>query len=87
MKKVKFENGKCTIAVGEGAGKRHEIMETLGTEVFRKDDGNLLIKTGPEGTQLIHPEHGVITLPKNDEIEVFIQEEYNDVGEYRKIMD
>jgi hypothetical protein len=87
MEQIKFKNGRVTVAVGEGAGKRHEVLEAPGVEIFKNDNGNLLIKTADHETTLIHPEHGTITLPKNDEIEVFIQEEYSDIGEYRKVMD
>jgi transcriptional antiterminator Rof (Rho-off) len=86
MEKLKFKNGRCCIAVGEGVKNRHEVLEAEGVEVY-KDGGKLLIKTGDKGTSLIHPEHGTIVLPEHDEIEIVIQEEYSDLNEWRKVQD
>ena len=86
MEKLNFKNGKVTVAVGEGAGKRHEVLEVKGIKAFKTNRG-VLIRTKNEPTKITHPRHGIIEFPKNDEMEFIIQEEYNDIGEYRKVKD
>jgi hypothetical protein len=87
MKKLlKAVNGRYIVAVGEGAGKRHEVIDVPGLEVF-EENGHIVLKTADLPTKITHPEHAEILLPENDEMTIYIQEEYNDVGEYRKVRD
>ena len=86
MKKLKFINGRCSIAEGEGVGKHHCVLETPGTEVFKNTDGSLLIKVG-EQTELDHPEHGTIILPADTDFEVRIQREYDPEKQWRQVQD
>ena len=87
MEKLKFVNGKISLAEGEGAGKHHMVIEKPEVEIFKKDKDVLLIRTGKYATEVIHPEHATIIIPKETEIEVFIQEEYDPETEYRKVRD
>lgn len=87
MKKIlKPVNGRYIIAVGEGAGKRHEVLDVPGLEVF-EENGVISVKTKDIPTEIIHPEHATILLPANDEMTFYIQTEYDDVNEYRRVTD
>ena len=87
MKKpLKFVGGLCTIAVGEGAGKRHQVIEAPGVSVY-EENNCVYVKTEDCPATVTHPEHAQITIPANEEMQIVIQEEYNDFGEYRKVMD
>lgn len=87
MEKLKFVNGRISLAEGEGAGKHHMVLEKPEVEVFKKNKDILVIKTGQYSTEVTHPEHATIVIPVQSEIEVFIQEEYDPETEYRKVRD
>ncbi len=69
------------IREGEATGHCHKITE--GTLYTR--NGVMFLRT-ETATQIVHPEHKTLTLPKGD-YEIGIQREYDESGKWRNVLD
>lgn len=83
MKKTKQIpcKGIITLALGEITGHHHSIVlpKNSTAKLWETDvPGCTILETGNTDLELNHQEHGTITtIPKQAEIEVWIQEEYD----------
>ena len=83
VKKVKRENGRLIIARGEVTGHCHAIEEKS-AELFVDKDGKLFISVEEE-VDLVHEEHGTITLPAG--VYVYVPQREYAPEEIRKVLD
>lgn len=88
-KEIKSKVGAnvVTLAYGEVTGHSHSIYGVAKTKLYETEDksiNRLAVKEAEAA--LTHEEHCDIMLPTK-EIDVFIQEEYDPEGEYRRVTD
>jgi len=91
MKKIKSKLGEniATLAYGEVTGHSHSIYGGT-AELYNDGDKDInILKTITEtDSELIHEDHATIIIPvEEQELEIFIQEEYDPESEYRKVTD
>ncbi len=76
------------IREGEKSGNKHEIggqSKLFAPEGNKEADIGMVLKVGPQGAEITHPEHETIKLPEGD-YRVLTQREY-DEQKHRKAKD
>lgn len=88
MKKIESKLGKevCTLAYGEVTGHSHSIFGGT-AQLFETNDKDINKLIVDSYSSLTHEDHATIILPQKEELEVFIQEEYDPELEWRKTQD
>jgi len=79
---VRKEN--CVLALGEVTGHSHQIKE--GAVMYEDVDGTKYVEVLGETADLVHEEHGTISLPGPDVYRVTQQREYTP-EEARRVAD
>jgi len=69
-------NGPIILAEGEATGHCHAVHDTEGVGFYQHADGRNFLEVARPHAQVLHPEHGPITLPKGS-YEVLRQREYD----------
>jgi len=75
----------CRLAEGEATGHHHSAASKTAT-LWESDSGSRVL-SAPDGTDVIHQEHGPITLPPGDYDVVRVQEYDHFAEEARTIVD
>lgn len=73
------------LAEGEVTGHSHRLADPLSGQVLRSRTGGLFLKIPDGPAEVIHDEHGPITLPKGQYV-IRIQREYHP-KEIRRVVD
>ena len=76
--------GRAVLAYGEATGHAHAITKDQ-AQLFAAND-NLFLRVVEGGATLFHEEHDRINIPAGD-YQVIRQREYDDIEEFRMVVD